>query len=100
MWYGRRLLVGIDALASILAIPLERRCRTVVDFWLELMPSLAFWRSLRKGFLGIVVDFWLELMLSFAFWMASYCRRFLIGFDALACIIDVLEFFFENGVLE
>ena len=99
MSYGRRLLVGIDALACILAIPLERRCRTVVDFWLGLMPSLAFWRSRRK-------HFW-------------YCRRFLvgidalvcildgvvlslvlIGFDALACILDVLEYLFENDVLE
>ena len=80
--YGRRLLVGID--------------------------SLAFWRS-RRFFFGIVVDVWLELMLSFAFWMASYCRRFLIGFDALACIVDVLEgllktmslkVIFENDVLE
>ena len=50
--------------------------------------------------LGIVVDFWLELVLSFAFWMVSYCRWFLIGFDALACILDVLEGFFENDVLE
>jgi len=49
---------------------------------------------------GIVVDCWLEVMLSFAFWMVSYCRWFLIEFDVLACILDVLEGFFENDVLE
>ena len=38
------IFVGSDALACILAIGLNEKCNIVVDIWLELMLSLAFWR--------------------------------------------------------
>jgi hypothetical protein len=99
-------LVGIGALVCILAIGLDRSAvlsSTVVDFLLELMLSLAFWRSgstevrychrLLACILAIGLDRSAVLASTFGLHSGDrarqYWHRLLVAIDALVCILAI-----------